>query len=153
MLLALGWSHWLRQPGIDGKRCRFSESSRRESRRRARVTVMLLSTTAWLWMIHFYHDYFGVFAATGGSSHVAFRSAEVEPKLAALKAILKARTVDRQSAADRRRSKIWIVADSWWSYWPLAYFASAGGPTSMSSPRTSGRPNVSELPRRMPSGK
>jgi hypothetical protein len=122
VLLALGWGHWLGQ-GTARRDADFE--TRRESRRRARVTVMLLSTTAWLWMIHFYNDYFAVFAATGGSSHVAFRSAEVEPKLAALDAILAADSPPSEAAGAHASKRIWIVADSWWSYWPLEYFAFA----------------------------
>ena len=117
VLVSLGWSHWLGHGPVSPK---AGAKLVRDTRRRARVAVMILSATAWLWLIHFYHDYFLVFQTSGGESHVAFRTAGVEPKRGALEAILAAESQSIPSQSERR---IWIVADSWWSYWPLAYFA------------------------------
>jgi len=61
-----------------------------------------------------YLHYFDFMIRTGGASHVAFRAAEVDPKEQALRTIL----------ARREESQpVYIVASSWWSYWPLAYLA------------------------------
>jgi 4-amino-4-deoxy-L-arabinose transferase-like glycosyltransferase len=118
VLLALGWSHWLRF--AENPRDPSAKSSRLR-KCRVRVAGMVLAATAWLWLIYFYRDYFVVFETTGGTSHVAFRTAPIEPKLAALNAMLKAE--NRNQNGNSEKKPIWIVADSWWSYWPLAYFA------------------------------
>ena len=60
--------------------------------------------------------YFQVFDTTGGDSHLAFRTADIDPKQRALQHILNHRRTDRTSL---------IVSESWWTYWPLAYLASA----------------------------
>lgn len=65
----------------------------------------------------FYGSYFQEFDFSGGRSHVAFRTAGVEPKRQALQWVL----------AHSARGETWIVADDWWTYWPLRYFA-AGRP-------------------------
>ena len=62
-----------------------------------------------------YLHYFDFMIRTGGASHVAFRTAEVDPKEQALRHILARREGPRP---------VYIVASSWWSYWPLAYLAS-----------------------------
>ena len=121
VLLASGWSYWLGQGPVSFK---AGQQAVRDTRQRARFAVMVLSAVAWLWLINFYRDYFLVFQTSGGTSHVAFRTAEVEPKQAALDAILAAEGQSNLGLSDK---PIWIVADSWWSHWPLAYFAV--GPT------------------------
>jgi len=83
----------------------------------------VLAAVAWLWLAVFYRDYFQVFRTSGGDSHVAFRTAQVEPKLAALRSIVTAEQRADRSAPHGAKKQIWIVADSWWSYWPLAYFS------------------------------
>jgi Dolichyl-phosphate-mannose-protein mannosyltransferase len=130
VLLALGWSQWL------GKRWIRTVESRGRKRvtwmpaaegprqsAQARVAAVVLAALAWLWLAVFYCDYFLVFRTHGGDSHVAFRTAAIEPKLAALETILRAEASVGQSELDGAGKQIWIVADSWWSYWPLAYFA------------------------------
>jgi hypothetical protein len=61
-----------------------------------------------------YLHYFDFMSRTGGRSHVAFRSAEVDPKEQVLRHI-----VARRGGSQA----VYIVASSWWSYWPLAYLA------------------------------
>jgi hypothetical protein len=81
---------------------------------RQRAAAWLVIAAGWLLLAGFFCDYFVYFARTGGTSHVAFRTARPEPKLAALRLILK-----QQPAG----SPVSIVADDWWTYWPLAYLA------------------------------
>jgi hypothetical protein len=50
-----------------------------------------------------------------GETHVAFRTARVEPKLAALRVVEGAAT----------SQPVEIIARGWWAYWPLAYLAGA----------------------------
>lgn len=69
---------------------------------------------AWLMLAGFYVNYFAFLEQTGGRSHLAFRTAAVEPKRRALEFI------EAQAADD---AEIWVIAPSWWSYWPLAYLA------------------------------
>ena len=136
VLLALGWSHWLRSRGFKnpwlqkaGIEATLSASHADVSRRtvQARIAGVALAAMAWLWLAVFYCDYFLMFRYTGGVSHVAFRTAAIEPKLAALDTILAAEQQAGPAASAGAKGQIWIVADSWWSYWPLAYF-SAGRP-------------------------
>ena len=126
VLLALGWSHWLGSRGFDqASLVPHNDGSRRTLR--ARLAAVVLAVAAWLWLAVFCCDYFLVFRTSGGTSHMAFRTAAIEPKLAALKTIVAAERDADSSAANEATKQIWIVADSWWSYWPLAYFA-AGRP-------------------------
>ena len=62
----------------------------------------------------FHLGYTQHFELTGGESHRTFRTASVEPKLAALE------TIQRLSPA---KGPIRIVTHEWWSYWPLRYFS------------------------------
>ena len=92
VLLALGWSYWLgtREPEL--LRLEPSPPPRRRTESGwnlwARAAGVLLAAAAWLWLAYFYRDYFLVFGSTGGTSHVAFRTSAVEPKLAALQTII-----------------------------------------------------------------
>ncbi|HEX4143653.1 MAG TPA: hypothetical protein VHY91_08980 [Pirellulales bacterium] len=132
VLLAIGWSHWLGSPRR-GHRGLATNGSDRASAApgtdgwrwigQARAAGVVLAAAAWLWLAVFYCDYFLVFGSSGGDSHVAFRTAPVEPKLAALEAIEADQQPLDRSAPHGTQRQIWIVADSWWSYWPLAYFA------------------------------
>jgi hypothetical protein len=122
VLLALGWSHWLGNRGFDqASLVPHNDGSGRSLQ--ARLAAVVLAVAAWLWLGVFCSDYFLVFRTSGGTSHVAFRTAAIEPKLAALETILAAERDADVSAVDEAKKQIWIVADSWWSYWPLAYFA------------------------------
>ncbi len=75
--------------------------------------ALLACVLAWLTLADFQEHYFAFIERTGGQAHATFRTAAVEPKLAALDCILQRRTP----------GGVWIAADSWWSYWPLKYFA------------------------------
>ncbi len=97
-LLALGWTHWL-APG----------------RLLARPLAAALILLACGWLGVFSSRYFGRILTTGGQSHVAFRTAAVEPKQAAWDWIV----------AHRAGRPIRVEADSWWTYWPLAYLSAA----------------------------
>jgi hypothetical protein len=81
----------------------------------ARLGTIGLSAVAWLALGMFGWRYFGSIQHTGGESHRAFRTAAVEPKQAAW----------RQIVRESGNGPIWIVADEWWLYWPLAYLAAA----------------------------
>ena len=132
VLLALGWSYWL--GSRDGERSRHKSRgpekaasvSQPDGKRRVvlpRLAAVVLAAVAWLWLADFYGDYFRMFRTSGGASHVAFRTGAIEPKLAALETIMRAEAIADQSAVAGAKKQIWIVADSWWSYWPLAYFS------------------------------
>ncbi len=127
VLLALGWSYWLGRRRLTSRGPQQSSPPARGNGPRpsapAWVAAVVLAAVAWLWLAQFYRDYFLVFASSGGTSHVAFRTAAIEPKLAALAAIESAEAHASPAAAQESGRQIWIVADSWWSYWPLAYFA------------------------------
>ena len=60
--------------------------------------------------------YFYPLAARGGESVPAFRSGSVEPKLAAYRAI----EADSAGAV-----VVSVIAEDWWLYWPIRYFAGA----------------------------
>ncbi len=83
---------------------------------RPRTAVAVLALAAgWFVTADFQQHYFRFIEQTGGRAHRTFRTAAVEPKQAALDYILKHRTA----------GVTWIVADSWWSYWPLRYLSLA----------------------------
>ena len=62
--------------------------------------------------------YFQPFVRQGGASDQTFRTGAVEPKLAAL------RFIEHDSENTRA---VRIVADDWWLYWSLRYFAGING--------------------------
>ncbi len=99
-LIAVGLSHWLAP-----------------RRRVARPALAALCLLAWLVLGAFGWRYHASILRSGGDSHLAFRTAAVEPKQEAWEYI--ARHSDARP--------IVVVADSWWIYWPLAYL-SAGHP-------------------------
>ena len=75
--------------------------------------AVLACLLAWLILADFQQHYFAFIERTGGQAHPTFRTAAVEPKLAALDYVL-----------HRRAAGVaWIAADSWWSYQPLEYFS------------------------------
>jgi uncharacterized membrane protein len=79
------------------------------------AAVVLALAAAWFVLADFQQHYFRFIEQTGGRAHQTFRTAAVEPKQAALDYILQ----------HRRAGVTWIVADSWWSYWPLQYLSRA----------------------------
>ncbi len=80
----------------------------------ARASAWGLLLVGGLFPLMFYLGYFEFIERSGGLSHRAFRTAKVEPKLAALGKILAERGPE---------DAIRIVASEWWLYWPLAYLA------------------------------
>ena len=75
--------------------------------------LLIASLAGWFVLADFHEHYFGVIERTGGRSEQTFRTAEVEPKQAALQIILQ----------HRRPGTTWIVVSEWWNYWPIEYFA------------------------------
>jgi hypothetical protein len=80
----------------------------------ARAAAWMMLAAACLFCATFYLGYFYFIERTGGRSHLTFRTAAIEPKLAAMRYI----TAER---AEREPAQ--IVAGEWWNYWPLAYLA------------------------------
>jgi hypothetical protein len=81
----------------------------------ARAAAWILAASVWLFPATFYLGYFDFIERTGGQSHLTFRTAAVEPKLAALRYI-------RSHLGGGGSAR--IVATQWWNYWPIAYLAS-----------------------------
>ncbi len=80
---------------------------------RAVAGRLAVPAVAWLMLATFGWFYVGQFLSTGGESHLAFRTADVEPKQAALADLV----------ARNKGSKTLIVAEDWWNYWPLLYLS------------------------------
>jgi hypothetical protein len=80
--------------------------------RRTAAAVLALAA-AWFVLADFHQHYFRFIEQTGGRAHRTFRTAAIEPKRAALDYILQHRTP----------GATWIVADEYWSRWPLRYLA------------------------------
>jgi 4-amino-4-deoxy-L-arabinose transferase-like glycosyltransferase len=97
LVLARGLAWWLEQPGSQARRA-----------------AIYLAVAAWLWPASFMVNYFQCFVQTGGLSHRTFRTAQVEPKQAALEFILAQRDGDRP---------LEIVCQEWWNYWALRYLS------------------------------
>lgn len=78
------------------------------------------SAIAWLSLIAFGHEYFGFMQQTGGQSHRAMRTAEIEPKLAAWQAIV--RTLPQtDTKAAKEAGPTLIVTTEYWIETPLQY--------------------------------
>ena len=81
---------------------------------RLRTAATLAALAAgWFVLADFQQHYFRYIEQTGGNAHPTFRTAAVEPKLAALDYVLK----------HRKAGVNWIAADGWWTYWPLKYLS------------------------------
>ncbi len=78
---------------------------------------MLFATATWIFLLGFFANYFWAFEATGGESHRAFRTAEVEPKLAAFELI---KFAEQDATAEYPAV---IYSSEWWNYRPLGYLA------------------------------
>ncbi len=86
-----------------------------EAHQPRRAAVMAaIGAAAWLLPLSFYLGYFAYVERTGGSSHLTFRAAEVEPKQQALEFI---------SVHTRPGETTTVVCHEWWNYWPLEYLA------------------------------
>jgi 4-amino-4-deoxy-L-arabinose transferase-like glycosyltransferase len=75
---------------------------------------VVAALAGWLLLADFQQSFFAFLRHTGGRTHLAFSTAEHDPKQAALQYILG----QRQS-----RYATWIVASTWWTYWPMRYLA------------------------------
>jgi hypothetical protein len=89
------------------------------TRRVATFTAAAIATSL---LAGFYVQYFQHFETTGGSSHRAFQTASVEPKLQAWK-IIEEHTPPGEPLC--------IVTEEWWNCWPLRYLAEARPSTSV----------------------
>lgn len=78
------------------------------------VGAAVASLAGWLLLADFQHSFFDFIHRTGGRSHLAFATAERDPKQAALDHILAHRDPGRPA---------WILASEWWTYCPLRYLA------------------------------
>jgi hypothetical protein len=78
------------------------------------LSIAMVATAVWLLPASFYLNYFDFLEHTGGRSHRTFRTAAVEPKLAALRHVLAARSPGEP---------VRIFCSEWWNYWPLEYLA------------------------------
>jgi hypothetical protein len=93
--LALGWSPFAR-----------SDASRR-------TLTALLCVVGVASLSSYASGHLAELERTGGRSHRSFRTASVEPKRAALDLIL----------ASRPEGPIHVLAEDWWSAWPIRYLA------------------------------
>jgi hypothetical protein len=81
---------------------------------RWRLILAAATLAGWPFLADFHTHYFRFIEQTGGQSHMTFRTAAVEPKQAALRAIL--------AEGDGEK---WIICQQWWNRWPIRYLASA----------------------------
>jgi 4-amino-4-deoxy-L-arabinose transferase-like glycosyltransferase len=106
---------------------------------RQRCFAFLL-VLGWIMLYSFKVHYFDPLRATGGASHVTFRTARIEPKQQAIDLILRDVALSKQAAASapehpqppgHSKAPIGggvlsvqpILAESWWLYWPLRFLA------------------------------
>jgi hypothetical protein len=80
-----------------------------------KMALLALSIFGWLMLADFHFHYFRFIEHTAGEAHLTFRTAAEEPKVAAMKYILKHRT----------SGETFVVAAEWWNYWPLKYISTA----------------------------
>jgi hypothetical protein len=78
------------------------------------VALAAMLSMAWLTLIGFHSHYIDFIHLTGGMSHETFRTAELEPKQAALAEILRHRDAERET---------WIVTAEYWNEKPLTYLS------------------------------
>jgi 4-amino-4-deoxy-L-arabinose transferase-like glycosyltransferase len=84
-------------------------------RPRAAVALGLgASIAGWLLLADFQRSMFDFIHRTGGTSHLAFNTAQRDPKQAALEYALTQREPSQP---------VWILASEWWTYCPLRYLA------------------------------
>ncbi len=107
---------------------------------RKRLALAAASLAGWLVLADFQHHYFYFIQQTGGRSHETFRTANIEPKRAALYSILRHRALLRTTrpqgdAGDAASAgETWIVTSQWWNYWPLRYLSMAAGDVRVVTP-------------------
>ncbi len=81
---------------------------------RWRIVLAAATLAGWPLLADFHAHYFQFIEQTGGQAHLTFRTAAVEPKLAALQCIL-------DNAGEK--AEVWIVCSEWWNRWPIRYLA------------------------------
>jgi hypothetical protein len=85
------------------------------SRRETSVVATAAAVSlGWLMLLGTQQHYFAFIHRTGGKSHDTFRTAEEEPKQAALQIVLRERNPERIA---------WVVTAEYWNEKPLAYLA------------------------------
>jgi hypothetical protein len=82
-----------------------------------RHVLTMGAVLAALCLVSFHINYVHVLAISGGDSHRTFRTSGDEPKATAIDRI-RSRRSDGANCAEMR-----IVAEDWWTYWPLLYRA------------------------------
>jgi hypothetical protein len=105
------------------------------------LAFVVMIAGGWVLLWSFKVHYFDTIRATGGESHVTFRTAEVEPKQQALQLILDdisrgssstnpqehvARSRGDQTRPDARADREIepVIVDNAWLYWPLRFLSS-----------------------------
>jgi len=92
---------------------------------RAGAALAIVSLAGWLLLADFDAHYFRFIERTGGRGHLTFRTADIEPKRAALQTILQHRHQDVAGGVAGDDATTWIVASQWWNYWPIRYLSMA----------------------------
>jgi 4-amino-4-deoxy-L-arabinose transferase-like glycosyltransferase len=86
----------------------------------------LVLAGCWGFLLAFKVSYLDTLRATGGDSHLTFRTAAIEPKQQALRIILdevaRSGSVQTRKRGDRQ-AVIPVVAENWWLYWPIQFLA------------------------------
>lgn len=91
-----------------------------------RALMAAAGLAACLVMADFHAQYFVAIRRTGGLAHPTFRTGPIEPKWAAWRMIRQdaARAIEPEAATtSAARTSTWVIASSWWNYWPMRYFA------------------------------
>ncbi len=88
-----------------------------KSQRTQQAVSALALVIAWSLLAGFYNAYFAWFERTGGTSAPTYRTAQQEPKLAALRHVL---AWQKQNAP---HAPVWIVGSTWWNFQSLTYLA------------------------------
>jgi hypothetical protein len=91
----------------------------------SRMALMAAIVAGWFVLADYHVHYFRFIEQTGGQAHLTFRTGAEEPKLAALKYIVK----------NRRAGETLIVASEWWNRWPLRYLGMAEKDLRVITPR------------------
>ncbi len=81
---------------------------------RSAQTIGVIAACVFM-LVGFYRNYFAVLETSGGAAHLAFRTGPVEPKQAAFNAIL--------TMTSDEPGPVVILAEDWWTYYPLRYLA------------------------------
>ncbi len=116
--------------------------------RQACLAVILLG--GWALLFSFKIHYLDAIRATGGESHVTFRTAEVEPKQQAFQLIVsdvanRDPSLARETSTTRSgiveprvggeaRGSWPVLAEDWWIYWPLRFLSSRHPEIAIISP-------------------